>query len=164
MPKLRLALSLAAVLCLVPAPASADCGHDHGAHPGGMADACPLEVPGTTVTVADTDDGVALVFTTSGGDVADLRQRVQKMAEFHNSHHAPGAAADPAGKAVGKPVPATARAEDVDGGARIVLTPTESSQLEALREHVREHAQKMASGDCPMKKMHGAAGHDAGHR
>jgi hypothetical protein len=43
---------------------------------------CPMEVPGTTASVADTEDGVAITFTTTG-DVAELRQRVHGMAEMH---------------------------------------------------------------------------------
>jgi hypothetical protein len=46
-------------------------------------------------------------------------------------------------------VPSTATAEDVDGGARIVLVPHQLDQLEALREHARAHA----SRDCAMSAV-----------
>ena len=49
--------------------------------------ACPVAVPGTSVTVEDADSGAALVFTTTG-DVAELRRRVAAMAKAHNEHHA----------------------------------------------------------------------------
>ena len=57
---------------------------------GMMGDMCPMQVPGTTVTSADVEGGVALVFTTRTGDAAELRQRVRRMAEMHNHHHAGG--------------------------------------------------------------------------
>lgn len=46
---------------------------------------------------------------------------------------------------------ASARAEDVEGGARLLLTPRDPAQADALRAEVREHAARMASGGgCPM--------------
>jgi hypothetical protein len=47
---------------------------------------CPVAVPGTSVTVEDTDTGAALVFVTTG-DIADLRKRVATMAQMHNDEH-----------------------------------------------------------------------------
>jgi hypothetical protein len=47
---------------------------------------CPVSVPGTSVTVEDTNTGAALVFVTTG-DVAELRKRVAAMAKMHNDHH-----------------------------------------------------------------------------
>lgn len=83
--------------------------HDHGgADQGGMmAGMCPMQVSGTTVAATDVEGGIGLVFTTKGGDVAELRQRVRRMAEMHNGrgghmgahtmmggHGAPSAGAD----------------------------------------------------------------------
>lgn len=46
---------------------------------------------------------------------------------------------------------ADARAEDVDGGARLVLTPKDAAGADALRAEVREHAARMSQGGgCPM--------------
>jgi hypothetical protein len=47
---------------------------------------CPVSVPGTSVTVEDTDTGAAMVFVTTG-DAAELRKRVAAMATMHNDHH-----------------------------------------------------------------------------
>jgi hypothetical protein len=112
-------------------------GHDHGDHGEGM---CPLAVAGTGVAVADVDGGVEVRFTTTG-DVGEVRRRVAHMAGMH-AHHAtrPGA-----------PMPAAdARVDDIDGGARIVLTPKDPAQLAVLRGHARAHGQQMAAGRCPM--------------
>lgn len=55
--------------------------------PAAAADpTCPVEVPGTSVSVEDTSTGAAMVFVTTG-DVAELRARVTAMAAKHNAHH-----------------------------------------------------------------------------
>ena len=68
---------------------------------------------------------------------------------------------------------ATASAEDIEGGARLILQPKDAAQLGALREHVRMKAQRMAGGECPMMSpgsggepapaTPGDADHDAHH-
>jgi hypothetical protein len=50
----------------------------------------------------------------------------------------------------------TARAEDVDGGAQLILIATDPSQTDALRQSAREEAQDMAAGNCSM--MMGGSG------
>jgi hypothetical protein len=62
-------------------PSSASAGDTATGDPS-----CPVAVPGTSVTVEDTDTGAALVFVTTG-DVADLRKRVAAMGSMHNDHH-----------------------------------------------------------------------------
>jgi hypothetical protein len=118
-----------------------------GSGMGTMADKCPVKVSGTKVMAADVEGGAALAFTTSSGDVAELRQRVRGMAEMHDRKHATGGMMMPA---------STASAEDVEGGARLVLRPKDPAQLEGLRKHARMHAEKMSSGECPMMAPHGA--------
>ena len=120
---------------------------------------CPMQVSRTHVSAVDTADGVALVFTTSG-DVAHLRQRVHKMAAMHEHMTAGGMRSGSGAEmtesgGMMKMVPSSARAEDIDGGARIVLVPKNAAQLDELRVHVRTHAERMASGLCPMMG-HGA--------
>ncbi len=47
---------------------------------------CPVEVPGTSVSVEDTATGAAIVFVTTS-DVTELRKRVADVAKMHNDHH-----------------------------------------------------------------------------
>lgn len=140
-------------------PATAEATAREG---GGMATGmCPMQVPGTQVSAEDTNDGAAMVFTTTG-DVDELRQRVHQMAKMHDQM-----SADNAGPGMGtggmgarhkhmmaNVVPSNASAEDVDRGARINLTPKDPSKLSDLRAHAREHAARMASGQCPMVEAH----------
>ena len=60
---------------------------------------CPMTIPGTSVSVEDTDSGAALVFATTG-DVGELRKRVAAMAQMHNEHHG-SMGALPTGKEAG---------------------------------------------------------------
>jgi ABC-type Zn2+ transport system substrate-binding protein/surface adhesin len=134
------------------------------AHTGKM---CPMTARGTTVALGDVPDGVAIKFTTSG-DVAELRHHVHHMAEMHehmtgmhehkmandHEHKADGQALD-SGAHSGSPgmmmmVPSSASAEDIDGGAQLVLMPRQADQLEALRQHAHMHAARMAGDMCPM--------------
>lgn len=133
-----------------------------------VALACPIGVPGTSVSVEDTDDGAAMTFVTSG-DVAALRTQIFAMADLHNRVfaaievpvpepeqarrpddepiHASGPGPRPRSR-VAVPdderdlvvlVPSTARVESIDGGARLVFS-TEASELAALRSEVRGEA------------------------
>lgn len=114
----------------------------------GMSDmhpSCPMMVKGTMVTAADTADGAALVFTTTG-DVAALRTKVAAMAEKHSAMHA-------GGKVMAMMPSSRARAEDIDRGARLVLTPEAAADVAAIRAHVHKHAQEAKPGECPMMKM-----------
>ena len=130
---------------------------------------CPMMIPGATATAADTDQGVAITFTTGPDGVVALRARVRRMAEQHGGLMAgcpcramvgdggapmQGMMRRPMGDA-GMPMqgmmmmqgmrmpPADARAEDVDGGARLTLTAKDSggrsrasySRQDARRAH-----------------------------
>lgn len=165
--------------------------HDHadGDQAGMMAGMCPMRVPGTTVAATEVEGGIGLSFTTTTGDVAELQQRVRRMAEMHNQrsahtmmggHGAPAPGADaehPHGAQAGTGhegggrgammmggammMPAaTAATEDIEGGARLILQPEDPAQLGALREHVRMKAQRMAAGECPMRSL-GSGGEPA---
>ncbi len=130
---------------------------------------CPLALPGAQIRSEVTADGVALVFTTGGGDPAELRDRVQRMADRHNAAQAPAAEPDGAGGAAGeksggmtstegahgmdmhgaaRSVPSRAAVEEIAGGARVVFTPSDPAQVGMLREQIRVHGKDMASTGC----------------
>jgi hypothetical protein len=147
-------------------------------HAGGQM--CPMmRMADANVVTSDTSDGVAIAFTTAG-DVAELRAHVRKMAEIHNGmsgmHHGKdmhggmgsgdmhggmgsgdmhggmgsGDMHGGMGMQMMRMVPSRASVEDVPGGARLVLVPTDPSQLTTLRAQAREHAAMMEKGECPM--------------
>ncbi len=161
-------------------PAAAEASGKPGAMMGeGMAGECPMKVDGTSVTAENVEGGVTLSFTTTG-DVAELRRRVARMAEMHNGHasgeHSMGMHASAGGDdspseheqrggMMGGGMmgggggnmmpPSKARAQNVEGGARIVLTPIDPAKVATLQEHAGQMAERMSSGKCPMISMHG---------
>lgn len=133
--------------------------------PGGMMphvrDQCPLSAEAVQIEVSDTDNGVALTFITTSGEVADLRPRARYMAEMYTLQSAQRAMMGHqmdgdhgrgmvGGVRHGLMPAATATVEDVEGGARILLVPVDPSLLESLREHARRHGERMQAGECPM--------------
>ncbi|HSP76887.1 MAG TPA: hypothetical protein VLQ93_00045 [Myxococcaceae bacterium] len=161
-------------------PSEAPAAEATATRPQGMeqqmdAQVCPMRVPETQVSVSDTPSGVALTFTTQDeASVEELRQRLRRMAEMHNLHHGPAAEGVGGGGMGGRGmrggqggagmrggmrmIPSTATVEETEGGARLVLTPADPAQLEELRAQVRQHAERMRQGGCPMMMMMGMDG------
>lgn len=117
-------------------------------------DMCPLHVAGAQVIVTDVDGGVALTFTTPS-DVEELRARVHHMTDMHAMHDMHRLHGDMAHGHMGarpgvamRMVPVDASAQDIDGGTRVVLTPIDPAQVDALRAEARAHAEMMHEGDC----------------
>jgi hypothetical protein len=123
--------------------------------------ACPIDVPGTSVTVEDARDGAMMVFVTAGDAIA-LRAQVFAIADRHNHVfarvgrddepvHASGAGPRrPPPVAAGDPrrdvvvlFPSTARVEPVERGARLVFA-SDVSERDALRAEVRGEAAAIA--------------------
>lgn len=138
--------------------------------------ACPAG-PAVQIVTAETPTGVALQFTTTG-DVAGLRARVHRMAEKHNRMMGSGMGMQGGMMGSGggmqggmqgsggmhgrgmmmRMIPSRASVEDIPGGARLVLTPDDPSQLGALRDHARRMAAMMQQGRCPMMQPPAPAG------
>lgn len=139
---------------------------------GGMAGMCPMSVPGTKVSAADTATGEALTFTTTPDQAAALREKVHAMADMHNRHHASGEAGHGgmgggmmgggmAGESMGgmqMPPPSRAVVEDLPEGARIVVTPNDPVDLQRLQSTVRSHAEHMQQDGCGMMRQHSQHG------
>lgn len=134
-----------------------------GGGPGGMAEMCPMAVPGTTVSAQDTPSGEAVTFATSSSQVDELRRRVRAMADMHNSHHAGGEAQGMGhgamdhgmmrgggmhGGGTTMPPASRARVDDVEGGARLDVTPRDPAAVEQLRSAVRTHVEHMQKDGC----------------
>lgn len=131
-----------------------------------MAEICPMSIPGTKVSAADTATGEALTFTTTPDQADLLREKVHAMAEMHNRHHASGdaghggmagmggmAGGGMAGGEMGgmqMPPPSRATVEDLADGARILVTPNDPADLQVLQSTVRMHAEHMQKDGCGM--------------
>ena len=117
----------------------------------------------------DGEHDVAITFTTQG-DPADLRAHVHEMGMKHDHMAHMGSGGMGSGgmgsgdmhemhEHMAAMVPSHAAVDDVDHGARIVLTPDDPTQLAALREQVHAHVDMMKSGQCPMMEHDGHAAH-----
>lgn len=121
------------------------------------------------LAATDGEHDMTVTFTTQG-DPAELRAHVHKMGAMHDqmahgmgSGGMGGSGEMNMGSGMGEMhhhmamVPSHAAVDDVDHGARIVLTPDDPAQLAALRDQVHAHVDMMKSGKCPMMEEHGAA-------
>jgi hypothetical protein len=100
---------------------------------------CPLEVPGTSLTVEDTNDGAALVFVTTG-DASSVQTRADAFAAQHAS-----ATGDTFAAMVAKTANVTA--ERIDHGAKLVFTGGDPA---AIQSELRMHAGHLSAGSCAM--------------
>jgi hypothetical protein len=104
---------------------------------------CPVEVPGTSVTVEDTDKGAALVFVTTG-DVAQVRERAKQLAAAIASRSSSSTLASMIS------TPASADESEIDRGARVTLAASRADDVAALQSELRMHASHLANGTCKM--------------
>jgi hypothetical protein len=147
--------------------------------PGTMTDqqvgaACPTMMDGVDVKVSDTDDGVALTFTSDTADAREIQSRVQQLAWMyenydgragmmwqHMRHTRAGVDQDQpptAAQQPGQPMPQVdVRVIPIEQGARLELTPKAPGQADSLREQLREHQRHFAAGECLLP------GHGEGH-
>ena len=100
---------------------------------------CPLEVPGTSITVEDTNDGAAFVFVTTG-DAADVQKHADAFAAAHAT-----ASGDSFAAMVAKSAQVTA--QHVDHGAKIVFAGSDAG---AIQSELRMHAAHLSAGSCAM--------------
>lgn len=149
---------------------------DHAA----LREACPVLVPGATVSVEELEHGAALTFGTRSGDVLDLRRRVHALAWLYASYtddhwlvwHVvdpndpttrvtwggvlPGVdAADEQGpvavEALHGPLPPVhPQVREHPRGAVLVLTADDPLQAYHVREQVLLHALYLEHDRCPV--------------
>jgi hypothetical protein len=105
---------------------------------------CPLLVPGTSLSVEDTDRGAALVFVTTG-DAAAVRTRAVALAAMHTSHDGP-----PDAMGMMFSPTSTATAKDIDGGARVEFSAKNPDDAAKVQDELRMHAGHLTGGTCEM--------------
>ncbi len=142
---------------------------------------CPMDVKGVTVNAEDTEDGIAIVFTTDDpSQVEELRRRVQYIGEMHKQPHGMGMGMGGGGMhghghahgeghehgeahmggemqselpPLSRDAIGEVRSEEVENGARVVFEASSPDRVEELRTAMRARADRMKSGACPMKAM-----------
>ena len=105
---------------------------------------CPLEVPGTSLSVEDTTAGAALVFVTTG-DAAAVQMRATALATMHTNQDgqkgAMGMMFTPT---------STATASNIEGGARIEFAAKNPADASKVQSELRMHANHLTGGSCAM--------------
>jgi len=148
-----------------PAPDAASAPAARSTPAAVLGDTCPVQVPATAVTVVNTKDGVAMYFTTTDRNIAEVRRRVAMLAKIAITTVAeepPSArnAEVPYWEAGALPfmVPMHVLAEDVPDGARIVMKPTKTADLDNLRSYALRHGESMQLGRCSPDFLKGRPG------
>ncbi|HEY4056199.1 MAG TPA: hypothetical protein VGM39_06295 [Kofleriaceae bacterium] len=139
-------LSLTACGSQTPAPAEPMAGSGTGSAAVGGDPTCPLSVPGTSISVEDTNDGPALVFVTTG-DEAAVRHAGQALADMYNAHNGP-----PEALAMMFSQNATASTTPIDKGVKVVFAPKDAANAASVGSELRMHAQHLeGASSCEMK-------------
>ncbi len=99
---------------------------------------CPLEVPGTSVTVEDSNDGAAMVFVTTG-NAGDVQQRADAFAAAHGTATGSEFAAMVARSA-------QVTSQHIEHGAKLVFT----GDAAAIQSELHMHATHLSAGSCAM--------------
>lgn len=115
---------------------------------------CPLGVPGTVVVAEETADGIDLTFTTRGF-TDELRARAREAAAMHGpgarqgighgGHHGEGGHHGLMGLQL---PPARATVDDVEGGARLHLIPSDGADRDVLVRKAKERVKDMTAASC----------------
>jgi len=127
---------------------------------------CPMLLEGAGVQYAEDDGAVVLSFTAPGpAQLPELRRRERAMADQYESYPARGAVRwrpmrrhhramrGEVAPAPHRPMPAVyVRVEDIEDGARLVLTPEQGEDLDEVRRHAFAHHQRFHVGQCWMAR------------
>ncbi len=122
-------------------------------------DACPVRVPGTTVTLVKTSSGAMLFFTTPAANVDAVRERVASLVQVARAAAAnasPGAdPGEPAplrpvwdGRSQARLVPVQVDWSEEKDGARLTLTVEDPVHLKELHAYLERHVDRMRLGLC----------------
>ena len=123
---------------------------------------CPSSVKGATTAVSAADGKI--VVTITGGDAAEIRKRSAHLASLNDADasEAPHSGKGTGGGALGKcPVVVghgAITSEDVDGGAKVSISPKTPEGLAELNALVHDRAEALAAG----KGHEHGTGHGAG--
>ncbi|MBX3232562.1 MAG: hypothetical protein KIT84_16425 [Labilithrix sp.] len=116
---------------------------------------CPLGVPGTRMHVSDTQDGVAVHFSTRASNVEDLRLRVHDQARVNGAdrHRGRGHFGDHQGARnhglrLWALPPTRANVEDTPTGAALALAPLDPTRRSELRDAVAKRVAEIERAGC----------------
>jgi len=117
-----------------------------------MRQMCPATLPGTEISTLNTSTGIAVTFTASSGNVAELQKRVEQMA---NMQERMADSTNMKDMPMGTPTAQSMLAGDVTyevlaKGARLTFKPKDQTKLEEFRKQIESRVEMMKKGDCTM--------------
>jgi hypothetical protein len=166
---MNLLVLLGGVLVLAQ-PVQWEVDEDGEDQPRRMAPHCPWMDPEVIVEVEETASEVAVTFRGPPGKEQELRAFAGRMAAMHGrmmeragemergmgpmrGRMREGMHRDGGMSMMMMRMPAAdMRAEEIEGGARLVFTPHDPTDIDALRDHVEMHAEMMSARRCPMMR------------
>jgi len=123
-----------------------------------MKQICPASLPGVEISTATTTEGIAVSFTATSGNVAELQRRVELLANMHTMMG--GSPNMPMPNHGNMPimhgntpnrVPAGEVAyEELAKGARLTFKAKDTADLTEFRRQIESRVEQMKKGDCNM--------------
>lgn len=100
---------------------------------------CPLALRDVDLKFAPATGGGAMMFTAPNSELEELRERVRKLAAYHNGDQ----------RLAMMTLPHQAEAVDIEGGAQLTLTTQVGNDVPQLQTEVEQQLQWMSGGRCP---------------
>jgi hypothetical protein len=101
---------------------------------------CPLALRGVDLKFAPSTGGGSMMFTAPDTELEELRQRVRRLAEYHNDNQR---------RLAMMTLPHQAEVTDIEGGAQLTLTTHVGNDVPQLQTEVEQELHWMSGGRCP---------------
>jgi hypothetical protein len=112
-----------------------------GAEQSDCCTRCPLALPGTKLSYAESTGGGSMIFSAPDTELTELRARVEELAAYHNQERQ---------KLAMMTIAHDARAVAIDGGARLEITTSAGNDLPALQREIENEVQWLQAGNCEL--------------
>jgi hypothetical protein len=120
---------------------------------------CPNRVENATTKIEDTKDGVAVSIVAKDAKdaktVDDIRAKAKHMVDLVGKdpaqveHTGQGGGGGGMGHCPITPKDTKATSEEIEGGVKVTLVPTDPAQLDQLRQTVRDRQALVEKGQLP---------------
>jgi hypothetical protein len=101
---------------------------------------CPLALRDVDLKFAPVTGGGSIMFTAPDSELEELRQRVRRLAAYHNEDQR---------RLAMMTLPHQAEVADIEGGAQLTLTTQVGNDVPQLQTEVEQQLQWMSGGRCP---------------
>ena len=120
-----------------------------------QVESCPVGVPEARIRAVETPEGIDVHFSAPAERIEELRRRVRGQARANGPDRHRGDGHDGEhrgprdhGLRLWSIAKVTARAEDTDSGAKLVITPVDPADLAEVRSRVVARVDHLANSEC----------------